>query len=193
MAGSKNIQRRLKILLALVIAITIAIVLVTFMRLRNNADDSEPNLADDQNQASISIGKVHHTATRDGRKEWSLVADSAHYLDKENKVLFKKLEAIFFLDDGSEVSLSADRGYLQTESKDIQVEGDVLVDNGTYRFETSSLNYYHQSRRLRTDDPVKVSGEWFTLKADAVSVDLNAQQSEFTGNVKGVLSENMLL
>ena len=193
MAGSKNIQRRLKILLALVIAITIAIVLVTFMRLRNNADDSEPNLADDQNQASISIGKVHHTATRDGRKEWSLVADSAHYLDKENKVFFKKLEAIFFLDDGSEVSLSADRGYLQTESKDIQVEGDVLVDNGTYRFETSSLNYYHQSRRLRTDDPVKVSGEWFTLKADAVSVDLNAQQSEFTGNVKGVLSENMLL
>jgi lipopolysaccharide export system protein LptC len=67
------------------------------------------------------------------------------------------------------------------------------VDNGTYRFETRSLNYFHQSRQLHTDDPVNVSGEWFTLSADALSVDLNAQKSEFKGNVKGILSEDMLL
>jgi len=193
LAGSKNIQRRFKIVLALVIAVTIGIVLVTFMRNRNNTGGNDTVLSDDQTQASISIGKVHHTATKEGKKEWSLVADSAHYLEKENKALFENLEVVFYMDDGKEVSLTADRGYLQTETNDIQVEGDVLVDNGTYRFETRSLDYFHQSRRLHTDDPVNVSGEWFTLSADAVSVDLNTQKSEFKGNVKGILSEDMLL
>ena len=193
MAGSKNIQRRFKIVLALVIAVTIGIVLVTFMRNRNSTDENNIVLSGDQNQASISIGKVHHTATKAGKKEWSLVADSAHYMEKENKAIFENLEVVFYMADGKAVNLTADRGYLQTETNDIQVEGDVLVDNGTYRFETSSLNYFHQSRRLHTDDPVNVSGEWFTLSADAVSVDLNAQKSEFKGNVKGILSEDMLL
>jgi LPS export ABC transporter protein LptC len=193
LVGSKNIQRRFKIVLVLVIVVTIGIVLLTFMRYRNNAADSETELSDSQNQASISIGKVHHTATKNGKKEWSLVADSAHYLEKENKALFKNLEVVFYMDDGRQVSLTADRGYLQTESNDIQVEGDVLVDNGTYRFETRSLNYFHQSRRMHTDDPVTVSGEWFTLSADTLSVDLNAQQAEFKGDVKGVLSEDILL
>ena len=193
MAGTKNNQRRFKIILVLVIALTIGIVLATFMRYRNDVDNSENVFSDDQSQASISIGKVHHTATKNGKKEWSLVADSAHYLEKENKVLFKNMKVLFYMDDGSEVSLTADRGYLLTESNDIQVEGDVLVNNGTYRFETRSLNYFHQSRILQTSDPVNVSGEWFTLSADAVSVDLNAQQSDFKGNVKGVLSEGILL
>lgn len=175
------------------IGVTIAIVLVAFLRYRDNADNSEPLLSDDQDKASISIGKVHHTATRDGKKEWSLVADSAHYMEKENRALFKNLEVVFYMDNGSDVSLTADRGYLQTESNDIQVDGNVLVNNGTYRFETRSLTYFHKSRRLHTDDQVKVSSDWFTLYADAVSVDLNAQKSEFKGNVKGVLSEDILL
>ena len=176
----------------LVIAVTIGIVLAAFLRYRNNADNSDPLLSDDQNKASISIGKVHHTATKDGKKEWSLVADSAHYIEKENRALFENLEVVFYMDDGGEVSLTADRGYLQTDSNDIQVEGNVLVDNGTYRIETMALNYNHESRRLHTDDRVKVSGEWFTLSADAVAVDLNTQKSEFQGNVKGVLSEGIL-
>ena len=193
MAGSKNIQRHFKIVLVLVIVVTIGIVLVTFVRYRNNAADSETVLSDSQNKASISIGKVHHTATKNGKKEWSLVADSAHYLEKENKALFKNLDVVFYMDDGSQVSLTADRGYLQTESNDIQVEGNVLVDNGTHRFAARSLNYFHEPRRLATDDPVTVSGEWFTLSADAVSVDLNTKKSEFKGDVKGVLCEDIIL
>jgi lipopolysaccharide export system protein LptC len=193
LASPRNNQRRLKIVLIFVIGVTIGIVVVTFLRYRNKADNSEPLLSKDQDKASISIGKVHHTATRDGKKEWSLVADSAHYMEKENRALFKNLEVVFYMDDGSEVSLTADRGYLQTESNDIQVEGNVQVNNGTYRFETRSLNYYHKSRFLRTNDQVNVSGAWFTLSADAVSVDLNEQRSEFKGNVKGVISEDILL
>ena len=193
MASTNKKQRRLKIVLIVVIVVTIGIVLATFVRFRNNADTSDPLLSDDQNKASISIGKVHQTATKDGAKEWSLVADSAHYIEKENRALFENLEVVFFMEDGSEVTMTADRGYLQTDSNDIQVECNVQVDYGTYHIETMALDYNHKSRSLHTDDRVKVSGELFTLTAEALSVDLNTQKSEFLGNVKGVLSEGIVL
>lgn len=193
MASSKNKQRRLRSVLMIVIAVTIGTVVAVFMKDRHNADNGEPFLPGDQNKASISIGKVHHTATRNGKKEWSLVAESAHYIENEKRALFENLHVVFYMEDGSEVNLTADRGYLQTDSNDIQVEGDVLVDNGDYRLETGALNYNHNLRQLHTDVQVNVYGGWFTLSADAVSVDLNTQQSEFKGNVKGVLREGILL
>ena len=193
MASTNKKQRRLKIVLIVVIVVTIGIVLATFVRFRNNADTSDPLLSDDQNKASISICKIHQTATKDGAKEWSLIADSANYIEKENRALFENLEVVFFMEDGSDVTMTADRGYLQTDSNDIQVEGNVQVDYGTYNIETMALDYNHKSRSLHTDDRVKVSGELFTLTADALSVDLNTKKSEFFGNVKGVLSEGIVL
>jgi len=175
-----------------VIVVTIGIVLASFFRYRDT-ESSEPALTDDKRNASISIGKVHHTATKDGKKEWSLVADSAHYIEKENRAIFENLKVVFYMEDGGVVNLTADHGYLQTESNDIKVEGNVLVDNGTYRIETMALNYNHELRRLHTNDSVKVSSERFSLSADSVEVDLNTQKSEFNGNVKGILSEGMLL
>ena len=186
-------QRHLKIALIVIIVITIGIVLAAFLRFQKNGDTSDPLLSDDHKKASISIGKVHQTATKDGAKQWSLVADSAHYIEKENRALFENLEVVFFMEDGSEATMTADRGYLQTDSNDIQVEGNVQVDYGTYHIETMALDYNHESRFLHTDDQVKVSGEFFTLTADAVSVDLNTQKSDFFGNVKGVFSEGIVL
>lgn len=175
------------------IAVTIGMVLASFLRYRNNTESSEPALADDKNNASISIGKVHHTATKNGKREWSLVADSAHYIEKENRAIFENLEVVFYMEDGGEVNLTADRGYLQTDSNDIKVEGNVRASNGAYWIETKTLNYNHELRRLHTNDRVKVTSERFSLSADGVEVDLNTQKSEFNGNVKGILSEGMLL
>ena len=67
----------------------------------------------------MRLGKVHQTATRDGVKEWDLVAGSAEYNDAENQVEFKDVAATFFLKDNQEVSLNADRGVLQTDSRDM--------------------------------------------------------------------------
>jgi len=189
LASFKKKQRHLKIALILAIVITIGIVLGTFVRYRKDKDHSEPLLSADQSKANISLGKVHHTATRNGVKEWSLVADAAHYIDKEKRALFDNIEVVFFMEDGSEVKLTADRGFLHTESNNIAAEGNILVDNGTYRIETESLNYDHGLRVLHTDDRVKVSGEMFSLSGDTVSVDLNTRKSDFQGNIKGVLSE----
>ena len=193
MASTNKKQRHLKATLILVIVVTIGIVLAAFLRFQKDADTSDTLLSDDQNKASISIGKVHQTATKEGAKQWSLVADSAHYIENENRALFRNLEVVFFMEDGSEVVMTADRGYLQTETKDIQMEGNVQVDYGMYRIETESLDYHHESRRLHTDERARVSGELFTLTADAVWFDMNTQQSKFLGNVKGVLSEGILL
>jgi len=192
LASFKKKQRHLKIALILAIIITIGIVLGTFVRYRKDKDNNEPLLSADQSKANISLGKVHQTATRNGVKEWRLVADAAHYIEKEKRALFDNIEVVFFMEDGSEVKLTADHGFLNTDSNNITAEGNVRVDNGTYRIETESLNYDHGLRVLHTDDRVKVSGEMFSLSGDTVSVDLNTRKSDFQGNIKGVLSETTI-
>ena len=182
-------KRLLKFALTLAIVATVAVVVATFVKDRQGDESSAPLLTEDQNKASISLGKVHHTATKDGRKEWSLTADSAHYIESESRAMFDNLKVVFFMEDGTEVRMSADRGSVQTDAKNIKVAGNVKVDNGAYRMETSALEYDHQARRLYTDQPVRVSGATFTLSADEVWVDLESRQSEFKGNVRGNLSE----
>jgi len=192
MAGNKN-QRNLKLVLFLTIVVSIGIVLAIFIGYRKNQNTNEPILPSDQDNASISIGKVHQTATKDGGTEWRLTADTAHYMENENRAVFDNLDVVFYTKKGDEVHLTADRGHLRTDSNDIEVEGNVIADNGSYTIETESLSYRHASRILFTDKPVKVSGDLFSLTADTVSLDLNTQKSDFVGNVKGILSEDITL
>ena len=190
---SNNKQRNVKLALFLTIAVSIGIVLTVFIGYRRDRDANEAILNTEQNNASISIGKVHQTATRDGVKEWSLTADAAHYIENENRALFDNLKVIFYTKEGDEVHLTADRGHMKTDSKDIEVHGNVIADNGRFTIETESLSYRHASRILSTDQPVKVSGDLFSLTANAASLDLNSQKSDFVGSVKGILSEDVSL
>ena len=112
---------------------------------------------------------------------------------KKNRAVFDNLQVVFFTEKGEEVRLTADRGHLKTNSNDIKVYGNVKADNGRFTIETESLSYRHASRVLFTDQPVKVSGDLFTLTADSVALDLNTEKSEFAGNVTGVLSEDVSL
>ncbi|MCG6910781.1 MAG: LPS export ABC transporter periplasmic protein LptC [Deltaproteobacteria bacterium] len=189
MVGINKQKRLLKFALILAIAITIATVVTIFVRYRRHTKGGEETLHGDRGKATISIGKVHHTATRDGVREWTLTADSADYMDSENQAFLNNLEVVFYMKDGDAITVHADRGYLKTDTKDIKVEGNVVVDNGVYRLETSTLSYNHTARRLYTHQAVKVWGDMFTLSADNVSVDLKSRRSEFLGNVRGVLSE----
>ena len=52
-------------------------------------------------ESDVSLNRIHHVATRDGIKEWTLDAESAQYEKADNKTVFKDLVATFFLEDGN--------------------------------------------------------------------------------------------
>jgi LPS export ABC transporter protein LptC len=159
---------------------------VTFVRQRL-ISMVEPEPAPKTGTEAMVAERIHQSATRDGRTEWSLDAASAQYLLPEKKVLLRDLFVTFFTQDGQKVYLTARRGTVKTDSHDMEAHDDVVVYNDLYRLETERMNYAQGSRRITSDTPVKITGQAGEIMADTLAMDLNTNRLVMKGNVRGTL------
>lgn len=143
--------------------------------------------------ATVSIDKVRQEATRNGVTEWRLDAASAKLMNGDGVAVFESPEVTFFLDNQPPLRLTAREGKVKTATNDIDLNGDVVLDNPEYTLKTESLRYRHKDRALSSRTPVNIRNDRFTLKADAVQVDMARKRAVFSGNVRGVLLEGMRL
>jgi len=182
--------KKLRTLFLIVILLAIGTVVAVFIGYRKVSNAPEMLISSLKNGANLSLGKIRQTATRDGRKEWSLEAGSADYMENEKKAVLKDLAITYFLKDNREVYLNAEQGILNTETNDIEFSGNVVIRNDNYRLTTEQLNYEHERRFIFTDDPVNISGDAAEVSADSATFDLNADKIVLTGNVKAAISPN---
>ena len=95
----------------------------------------------------------------------------------------------FFLETGNNVYLTAQKGILKIDSKDILAQGDVVVTQNNYTLKTDELMYEFEERQLVTQNPVQITGSRFDLTAGAMTIDLNSNQGLFDNGVTGVFNE----
>lgn len=119
---NKNPKKLTRLLIS-IIFVTLAVILAVFIGYRRILNEPEKIISSLESKANISIDNVHQIATRDGKKEWSLDAASAQFMEQNNQAIFKKLSVIFFLEDGGKIYLTADNGVLNTDSNDMEVAG----------------------------------------------------------------------
>jgi len=188
-----NHKKKLKFFLISIIFIAFGIVSAVFVGYRHISDKEDNLISNIRSKANISIGKAHQTATRNGITEWSLDAASVDYINDKNQAIFHDLSVKFFLKDKTNVYLKADRGILNTDSKNMKIFGNVVVENGSYRLKCDNLYYKHNGRMIYSDTSVSITGDLFNLVADSMSLDLNTNRSIFEGKVEGTLRERITL
>jgi LPS export ABC transporter protein LptC len=186
-------QKKLKFFLISIIFLTFGVILAVFLQYRHVLEKNDTLVSIVQSKANVSIGKAHQTATQNGRKQWSLDAASADYMDKKKQAIFKDLSVIFFLKDKTEVYLTANRGILKTDSNDMEMHGNVVVKNTSYKLRCENLYYAHKKRIIFSKVPVNITGDSFELAADSMSLNLNTNRTLFEGKVKGIFSGGITL
>lgn len=186
-------SKKLKIVLSTLIVLSVGGIALVFFLYRHLASDPERLVSAIAGKADVSISKVHHIATKNGRKEWCLDAKTASLVNAAKKAVLEDVVVTFYLKDKSEVHLKADQGVLQYRTNDMNVNGNVRVTRGPYRLKTESLDYLHQQRKLVSDVPVQISGKTIEVTADSMTFDLETNQTVLLGNVRGVLSEKFTL
>jgi len=189
----KQNSKKLKFFLISIIIISLGIIIAVFLRYRSILDETTGLDSAILNAAKMSLGKIHHTAARNGVVEWSLDASSARLLDEKKQLILDDLSVVFYMKDGKEANLTAASGFLQTDSNDIEAMGNVVVRNDNYVLKTEKLNYEHTRRILFSNVPVEISSDSEKLMADSISFDLNTKKTMLEGNVKGIFSENINL
>jgi len=134
----------------------------------------------------VSLNHIHHVATRDGIKEWTLDAQSAQYQKADNKTFFKEIFATFFLKYDKTVQVNGRDGVLLTDTKDMEVWGDVVVRTGPYELNTDKLRYEHKTQIISTDTPIVIKGDSMEITGDSMIFNLQTEQVVVWGRVKAV-------
>lgn len=187
----QNRSERIRSVLALVIVITIGLLIALFIGYRWLRTDPQRLVSTIQQQASMSIGKVHQVSTRNGVREWVLDAESAQVVDEARKLMLEGVSVVYYLSNGDQVTLKADHGNLRTDSSDIEVYDNVVVTYQSYKLETQKLMYVHETRLITCPTQVVLTAETSVLTADTMTFDLNQNRSAFEGNVEVIFHEHI--
>ncbi len=193
MATKYKKPKKLKIFLLTTIFVTLGGVIGIYIGFKQDPKIEESVPQSVEPDATLSIGKIHQTATRNGNKEWSLEADSAHYIEKSNQMVLKDLTVVFFLKDNSEINLKANQGILEIDSNDIEVSGHVVLKNKEYNLVTEKLAYAHDQRVLYSNVPATIFSTSVQLAADSMTFDLNTKKLTLEGSVETTIDQDFAL
>lgn len=149
---------------------------------------SKPSTQKPEITADLRLDRVHYTETREGVKEWDLDAASAIYFKEGNTVRLEKIRATFFGREKETYFLEAEKGTFNTQTRVVEVSGDVKIDSSTgYHVRTQHLRYEAEKKELHTSDPVEMKGPELEVKGVGLILDLNQERMKILADVSTTL------
>lgn len=183
---------RKKIIIVVVLTVILCAMAV-IIGIRREPGKGLLNIMSDR--VDLQVRNVHFTEVGESGMKWEITADTARYQKKENMAFFDKLTVRLVTKDNKTFVMTGDRGRFNTESRDIEVEGNVgIVSENGDRFETERLRYRNADRVMETDRPVamynksiRVSGVGMIFSLDGQRVAILSQvRASSAGGMKGI-------
>jgi LPS export ABC transporter protein LptC len=186
-------RAKTKLALTLVLGLSLGAMLFYFLHFRQGRRLVQLPLPKAAAKAIMALSKVRQTATKDGVVQWKLEADTAEMDAATGQMVIQSPEINFFLEDGSQVHLTAQKGILDTHANNMEVQGNVHLRSDRYTLVTEALAYDNERRVITTSQAVRISGKTIQLDATTMTYDLKTNQALFGGPVKGILHENPVM
>lgn len=142
------------------------------------------SVIDSAGDADLSMKGIDYVQTKNGRKEWRLIADEAHFLKKTNEAQLKNVKLIYFTKDKKEVTLRGNEGLFNTDTHDVAVWGDVkVITQEGYVFQTNYVKYMADSKEIQSSEQVSFQGPGFQVNGKGMRVSLNEEKLFLSANV----------
>jgi len=185
----------IKIKLALILALGVSLGAVSwyFLHSRQGRNLAQLPFPKSAAKAVMALSKVRQTATKDGILQWKLEAETAEMEAETGQMILQSPEINFFLKDGSQVHLTAQKGILHTRDNNMEVQGNVQLRSDRYTLVTEALAYDNERRVITSTEAVRIIGKAVQLHAASMTYDLTTNQAQFGGPVKGILHENPIM
>ena len=141
-------------------------------------------------KVDLQAKNVRYTQVGSSGMKWEITADSAQYQKKEDLALFEKVKAKVFMKDGRTFVMTGDKGVLNTRSRDMDIEGNVVVvsDSGDH-FRTDRLSYRDAVKRIETDRPVVMENK--NARISGVGMVLNLKDEKIA-ILSGVRAKSLI-
>jgi LPS export ABC transporter protein LptC len=140
------------------------------------------------NQADYRVNEVHISETLEGNLRWTLDADHAEVFDKEHRTVMQTVSIRVF-SEKTEWRVTADKGVLDNESRDVSLTGNVVVTSSDgLTLTTNALSWRNSERNLFTDDVVEVRREGTTIVGRGLDVRMKEQHAVLGKRVRVVIT-----
>ena len=183
--------KKIGYLITSVIIVLICVILWVFIRNRISLGNIHGPQRPEDTKATISIQNFRHTSTKDGRKEWSIEANSASLFAGQNIARLSDISASFILKNNESISLTADSGIFHTDTDNLKLTGNITVKFSDYIMTTENLNYFHKAHMININTPVMIQGKSMALKANTLTYNLKTDIIRCSGNVDGTFTQIM--
>ncbi len=181
-------MRKLKFAILISIVLIGGIVLASlWINLRGRKAPEEEKVAPkfSAEDAKMFLEKIHFVEDKQGKKTWELEAKSIQQNREENLMVLEDVKVTVYTEEGQSFTISGKQGKIFLDSKNMELQGDVLVSSSDgYRLKTHSVVYHHQEKKAGTSDPVEINGEQIRLVGKGILVDMEARTFKILGHVK---------
>lgn len=179
---------RLKIVILILICLLAGGTMLTLKL--SHLGDGEGPLPIIETEADLTSKNIHLVGDKSGSKEWELEARGAQHFLTENMTVLENIEASFYVREGGLIRMRAEKGRVHHATRDIEVQGNVLIltDQG-YQLRTEGLQYVDSARRITSSDRVAIAGDGLKITGDGMSIDLVTGRLSMGGGVETHLSK----
>ncbi len=124
---------------------------------------------------------IHLIEAKEGRMDWELWAETAFGYKEKGSWKLDKVKVQFFSSDGMYYIVNGDKGIVRGETKDLEIEGNVVTQSSNgYVFKTSKTIYSSKDKKLFNPEPVQMTGgpikDVFHLSSLSMIADLSTDQ-----------------
>jgi LPS export ABC transporter protein LptC len=179
-------MRKLSVIF-LVVFVALLAGLSTVVALRVRGRPAPPP-ASVEAKADYRVSEIHINETLEGSLRWSLDADHAEVYEKRQETVMQRVAIRVFSKD-ADWTVTAAKGVLNNETRDVALAGDVVVTSRDgLRMTTESLRWRNKERALDTEDPVEITREGTTITARGLDVRMQEQHAVLGSRVRVVIT-----
>lgn len=177
-------HKRKWIILGLTFLGILAVLALLFADVFKSSTESALKIMADN--VDLQVKNVVYTDIGRSGEKWEIRADTARYARKENLAFFDVVKVKFVTGEGKTFLMTGQRAKLHTDSKNIEISGnvEVLSERGD-RFRTDRLRYTHADGTVHTDGAVTFWSDQMQIRGTGMILDLKQGQLSLKSGVKG--------
>ena len=143
-------------------------------------------------EADLTLKNIYFVGEGSGLKEWELEARAAHHFQGEKMTMLEDIKAAFYIKEGGVIRLRGDRGRIFHGTRDIELEGNIMIFTPDgYQLTTEGLHYVDEAKQMTSSHQVDIAGKGLEITGKDMSIDLATGKLSMGGRVETVLSESL--
>jgi len=176
-------NKRAGIITAVIAVIVAAATVILIMESRESS--KSPLLRIMSDNVDLQAKNINYTDVGDSGLKWEIKADSAKYVKSENLAMFDKVRVKLVTGDGRAIVMTGDKGKLHTDTKDMEIFGNVEIvsDKGDH-LTTDILKYSGSEQRIYTEAAIKMENPRMQVRGVGMSLSLEDKHVALLSSVK---------